>query len=222
MDRREFLSASGLALGAMAVTGIPGLGALATDPRISPAHGHIALTFDDGPGGDTNQCRHILDQTHVKGTFFMVGTQIERHYDSAKGVARAGHSIQNHSWSHADLTRQKDPIIDIRRCNKLIRQVSGEKPTYFRPPYGATNKKIQNACKTLGLKHVLWNISSTYVMSTRDPVRELVRQANTYRAKGRTAIVLFHDVSNDRALLNYLPKFIAALKTEHYQFVTLG
>lgn len=61
MDRRGFLSRSGLAIGALATSG--GLAGL-IDSRLASAGregGRIALTFDDGPGPGTFKTRQILE-----------------------------------------------------------------------------------------------------------------------------------------------------------------
>ena len=60
----------------------------------------IALTFDDGPGLNTEEILKILDDKQVKATFFMLGNSIEKRPDLVKEVYSKGHEIANHTYNH--------------------------------------------------------------------------------------------------------------------------
>ncbi len=50
----------------------------------------VALTFDDGPGTSTADILEILREKRVSGTFFLLGTNVERDPDQVRGNRRAG------------------------------------------------------------------------------------------------------------------------------------
>ena len=79
---------------------------LATNGKTGTSGGGVALTFDDGPDPQTTP--RILDtlrQHHVKATFFVVGSQVERHPDLLRRIVEEGHTIGNHTYDHADMSK---------------------------------------------------------------------------------------------------------------------
>ena len=64
----------------------------------------IALTFDDGPGPFTPQVLSVLQRFQVPATFFEIGEQVARYPQYSKMVAAAGFPVEDHTWSHPDLT----------------------------------------------------------------------------------------------------------------------
>jgi peptidoglycan/xylan/chitin deacetylase (PgdA/CDA1 family) len=63
--------------------------------------GEVALTFDDGPLRPYTQ--PVLDAlvAHcTKATFFIVGRMVVADPEMVKEIARRGHTIGTHTWSH--------------------------------------------------------------------------------------------------------------------------
>ncbi len=223
MDRRGFLSQSGLAIGALATSG--GLASL-IDTRLANAGrvgGRIALTFDDGPGPGTFRTRQILDDNGVSGTWFFVGNVVGRSPEAARGLIDLGHSVQNHSWSHQDLTTLADPTAEITMCNDAIRSATGVTPSCIRPPYGATNDHVESVISGLGMTSVLWSLSWTRIATAANPTLQTVIEAEARRDRGLSSTILFHDATNDwEQMLYFLPSIIAAFKALNYEFFTYG
>src|SRR5689334_5209586 len=72
-------------------------------PVISSAKGskkEIALSFDDGPHGNTTEILKILKQYGIEATFFCIGNRISGNELILRKVQEAGHIIGNHSYSH--------------------------------------------------------------------------------------------------------------------------
>ena len=59
----------------------------------------VYLTFDDGPSVNTAKILDILDQYHVKATFFVIGGN-SSYYPLIKEAHQRGHTIALHSYSH--------------------------------------------------------------------------------------------------------------------------
>lgn len=223
MDRRRFLTKTGLALGAVASGG--GLAGL-IDSRLAGAErqrGRIALTFDDGPGPGTFKTRQILDDNGIFGTWFFVGNVVGRSPDSVRGLVDLGHSVQNHSWSHQDLTTLADPTAEITMCNDAIRSATGVMPSCIRPPYGATNDHVDSVINGLGMTSVLWSLSWTRIATAANPTLQTVIEAEARRDRGLSSTILFHDATNDwEQMLYFLPSIVAAFKALDYDFFTYG
>ena len=67
------------------------------------AGGVVALTFDDGPTPETNAVLDALKLYGLKGTFFLIGLNVEAYPDIAKRIVSEGHHVGNHSWDHPRL-----------------------------------------------------------------------------------------------------------------------
>ncbi len=99
----------------------------------------IALTFDDGPSSSrTPRVLDLLKKHNVKATFFMQGSHVARYPSLAREVARQGHVVANHSYTHPDFTQISASQADreITRTNQAIRSATGKTPVLFRFPYG--------------------------------------------------------------------------------------
>src|SRR5256884_7708102 len=61
----------------------------------------IALTYDDGPNDPhTLRLLEVLARHDVHATFFMIGRYARQCPEIMREVARAGHVIGNHTFSH--------------------------------------------------------------------------------------------------------------------------
>ncbi|WP_144018969.1 polysaccharide deacetylase family protein [Demequina sp. NBRC 110056] len=120
----------------------------------------IALTFDDGPVGGTNDLLDVLASRGVHATFFMVGTNVKAHPDVVKRIHDEGHVLGNHTMDHKQLTRLNEASIrdEIASTNALIEEASGVTPVLLRPPYGATNGSVATIAAELGMAQILWDV----------------------------------------------------------------
>src|SRR5262245_1859896 len=66
----------------------------------------VVLTFDDGPfPPTTSKVLAALAQECVRATFFLIGQSAAEHPDMVKRIAREGHTIGHHTWSHPMTSR---------------------------------------------------------------------------------------------------------------------
>lgn len=155
------LAAAGLAV-AQAGPGITGIGTVRRlFPRLAGTGdpGHVALTFDDGPDPEsTPRFAEMLADRQVRGTFFLLGSMVQRAPALAAELAGAGHEIGVHGWLHRYLP-SRGPVTayrDLQKAAELIADVTGTWPRYFRPPYGVLSGPALVAARRLGLTPVLW------------------------------------------------------------------
>lgn len=121
----------------------------------------LLLTFDDGPSHElTAEVLDLLAQYNVKSVFFVVGNRINGKHKILDRILTDGHHIGNHSFDHKNGTTQSmlDYYEDIKKCQELIKEVSGVYPKYFRPPMGLVSFKSLLIPKLLGLETVLWSL----------------------------------------------------------------
>jgi len=105
----------------------------------------IYLTFDDGPDGrHTPALLELLRRENAKATFFMIGSQAERHPDLAARVVAEGHRLGNHSYSHpvfSDLSLAEQ-VAEIDRADGVLTGFDGMDRHPFRPPRGVFSVRM--------------------------------------------------------------------------------
>jgi len=155
----------------------------------------IAITFDDGPHAVyTPQVLELLKSFAAPATFFVIGKKIKGNELILKNIYEQGHIIGNHSFSHSffiDFKNTKGFMEEINQTSQEIKNITGQMPLLFRPPYGVTTPHIASAVKKLNLSVVGWNVRS--LDTTNDSEEQIAeRVAKQVKAGG---IILFHDTS---------------------------
>ena len=173
----------------------------------------IALTFDDGPHPVlTPQILTVLSRYGVKATFFMIGKNAENYPETARQVAKEGHEIGNHTYSHCRLDRLNGKSLEeeLNHCSKTLENVCGVRPVLVRPPEGGINAKVRNDLRQNGYGTVLWNIDTRdwEVKNTEKIVRSVLENVRGGE------IILMHDYighqsKTPEALEKLLPELLA-------------
>ncbi|GAA1544922.1 polysaccharide deacetylase family protein [Kribbella lupini] len=233
-DRRRLSAAVLLALLVVAV--VVGLGtvaigksqvragqAAAAPPPAAPAptpSKYVVLTFDDGPDPRyTPQILDILDRYDAKATFFVIGAEAKRHPTLTRTLTQRGHSVQNHTWSHADLTKLSWTAFQrqVKDTDAQIRAAGGKPPGCLRPPYGTRTPLLDRRAAALGKRLVLWDVDS------RDwtrPGPAAIEQRVAANARDGS-VILFHDGGGNRAqTIAALPGVLKMLKDSGFGFRT--
>jgi peptidoglycan-N-acetylglucosamine deacetylase len=187
--------------------------------EFDPSGKYIALTFDDGPHPNvTPKILQTLREHNVKGTFFMMGSQVEKYPDMAKQVADDGHEIGNHTYSHPNMRKRTtaEMIEEIRTTNEMIELATGIEPSLFRPPYGIYTSEVLEYAGANDYLTVLWSVDSLdWKSKNAGAIHNTVTQHVT-----NGSVVLMHDIHT--ATAEALPELIETLQTEGYQFVTVS
>lgn len=124
--------------------------------RATPA---VALTFDDGPGPDTDELLEALARAEAPATFFLVGERVARAHPLVARIAAAGHEIGSHTWSHGRLAdRPWRAWIELVRTAAAIRGATGTRPRLFRPPYAQSSPRLALAARLAGSRVVTWDV----------------------------------------------------------------
>lgn len=119
--------------------------------------GTVYLTFDDGPHPTyTPKVLAILRKYGVKAVFFELGQNVSYYPSITRNLRYYGMKIGNHTWSHPNLTTLSTSSV-IWQLNKM-ESALGYRPRCVRPPYGATNSRIQTIIAQRGQRHILWTV----------------------------------------------------------------
>ncbi|GAA4836517.1 polysaccharide deacetylase family protein [Kitasatospora terrestris] len=185
---------------------------LASDDKL------VALTIDDGPDPVyTPAVLSILERYGVRATFFLVGENAVNRSALVREIARQGHHLANHTWSHPDLRHLSEAQVrdELERTSDLLHTATGKPATWFRAPGGDWSDVALRVSNELGMRPMGWSVDpvdwarpGTSRITTR--VLDAIRPGS---------IVLNHDGGGDRsqtiaALKTYLPVLI----DEGYRF----
>ena len=102
----------------------------------------FALTFDDGPDPlYTPRLLDLLKQYNMKATFFLVGSHAEKHPEVVKRIHSEGHLIGIHNYVHKSNWFMRPVTVrkQVKRTDDIIYSITGERSSYYRPPWGIVN-----------------------------------------------------------------------------------
>lgn len=175
----------------------------------------VALTFDDGPSKYTPAVLKILKDKGVSATFFMIGRVAAGDGGGVAAVRAAGHEIESHSWSHADLTKLSADAVRA----EIVRGAAAVGGAHFlRPPYGAYNATVAEQAGLAGLRLAMWTVD-TLDWKTRNAAAVLAKVKAGTRPG---AVILMHDGGGDRSqTVVALPQVIDWLLQQDYALTTL-
>ncbi|MBG9588504.1 polysaccharide deacetylase family protein [Cytobacillus firmus] len=182
-----------------------------------------AMTFDDGPGVNTDEILTILREEDVKATFYLTGKEIEHHMEDAKKIVEEGHEIGNHSYSHSRMVLKSPTFIkeEIEKTDDLIRQTGYEGEIHFRPPYGKKLFLLPYYLSKQERKTVLWNIEPESFPDIEGDADKITEYVEENIEPG--SIILLHVMYESREeSLKSVKKIIASLKEQGYQMTTVS
>jgi len=164
--------------------------------RRSPAAeaaGGVVLTFDDGPDpAVTPAVLELLDVRGARASFFCIGEHAARHRDLTAEIARRGHRLENHSFTHRNgfyFHRPGTLDRELGRCQDELQRASGRAPSFFRAPAGIRSPLLEDALARNGLRLASWTRRGFDTVS-RDPAAVASRLTRGLRAGD---VILLHD-----------------------------
>jgi peptidoglycan/xylan/chitin deacetylase (PgdA/CDA1 family) len=181
----------------------------------------IILTFDDGPHRThTPEILDILDQHCVKATFFTVGRMSSFMAPQLKELARRGHTIASHSWSHPrDLSKLtlEEAKVEIEKGFAATAYVlGGPIAPFFRYPGLNYSNELNDYLAKRNISVWSVDVVSDDTQAGLTP-EQLVNQAMERIRRMNGGIVLFHDLKEVTALA--MDSFLTQLKLEGFKVV---
>ncbi len=182
----------------------------------------IALTFDDGPSKqNTEEILSILKQYNITATFFVIGENAKKDPERIMSIWNAGHEIGNHTYTHAYISKIPEKTLreEIQKTEDVLFEITGTRPTVFRPPGGFYNDASIAVLEEMGYTSVLWSLD------TRDWSIPKTERIVSKVEEGTDCgdILLFHDLEDKRLPTPAaLRKIIPYLIENGYEFVTVS
>nr|WP_211177301.1 polysaccharide deacetylase family protein [Pseudonocardia acidicola] len=185
--------------------------------------GHLALTFDDGPDpASTPAFLRLLAEYDVRATFFVLGTMLERAPGLGRELAAAGHEVAVHGWDHRCLLLRgpRRTAEHLVRARDLVGEVTGQRPRWYRPPYGVFAAGAARAARRAGLVPVLWTAWGRD-WSARASASSIVAAVGRRPASGGTVLLHDSDCTSTpgswRRTLAALPRLLDGWRAEGLQ-----
>lgn len=179
----------------------------------------VAITLDGVWGADlTPQLLDLFFEYDITITFFFGGFWLQEYPQVAQEIFLAGHELGNHSMTHPHLTQLSAQEIreELLATQELLLEITGEKPRYFRPPFGDYNNQVLEVAAELGYQTIQWSIDS---LDWRNPGPDFI----TCRILDQISpgdIILMHNNAPDTPAA--LKELIPALLEEGYDIVPLS
>ena len=202
----------------------------------------VYLTFDDGPSTtNTPQILDVLDKYSVKATFFVLGKSLESSEESKeilKDIARNGHAIANHGYSHnysylyPNRTMNVDNIVsDMEKSNNLMKEVLGKdfSTRVIRFPGGYWSWEGRTAMRDKmiekGYCNIDWNALNKDAEGKNKNADELVQSTKesveVLGANADSVVLLMHDTYGKEETVKALPQIIEYLQSQGFEFRTI-
>lgn len=197
--------------------------------RLPGSAAEVALTFDDGPEPEiTAGVLDLLDRYGARATFFCIGRRVEACPEVAAEIARRGHRVENHTWSHPPAFSCYPPAAqrrEIRLAQESVERATGRRPGFFRAPAGFRNLFLDRELWSAGLALAAWTRRGFDTVE-RDPTRVASR---LLRGLASGDILLLHDggsVARDRngrpVVLEALPRVLDEMAARGLRSVQLA
>ncbi|SFJ91850.1 Peptidoglycan/xylan/chitin deacetylase, PgdA/CDA1 family [Halobacillus dabanensis] len=128
---------------------------------IGDANPQVALlTIDDAPDAHAVEMAKTLKEKNAPAIFFVNGHFIDEpeEKERLKEIYELGFPIGNHTDSHSNLKdlseeEQREEIVGL---NDKIEEIIGERPSFFRAPFGSNTDYSRNLAQEEGMLVMNW------------------------------------------------------------------
>jgi peptidoglycan/xylan/chitin deacetylase (PgdA/CDA1 family) len=158
-----------------------------------------------------------LDKHSAKAIFFVNGYRVKQNPKLLTLIHERGQTIGNHSWDHINLKKEQKAVVEqqIGSLQTEIENLIGEKPLFFRPPFGSGGDTVKETAKNHGMLYMTWsNGSLDWDNSTKDKPDEVIRNVMEQLHPG--ANILMHEL---RWTADALDELLTKIEDKGYGFI---
>lgn len=181
----------------------------------------VLLTFDDGPKEAEliNPLMDTLDKHKAKAIFFVNGYRVKEHPELLELIHKRGGVLGNHSWDHIVLKNKPEAEVkkQIEDVQKIVKEITGETPHFFRPPHGAGGDVGKKIAAANGMLYMTWsNGSLDWEMKAKDTDKTSKLISNVTDQLHSGSNILMHELPWTVEALDTL---LTTLEGKGYSFV---
>lgn len=179
----------------------------------------VLLTIDDAPNRYSVEMANLLKEKDINAIFFVNGHFINNDAgkEKLKTIYDLGFEIGNHTMNHPNLRnlaeeKQRQEIIEL---NNLIEEITGERPRFFRAPFGVNTDVSRQVVEEESMQWMNWTYGYDFEKGymEKEALAEIMVNTTLLRSG---ANLLMHD---HPWTLEALPLIIAGLEEKGYGFV---
>ncbi|TVY07014.1 polysaccharide deacetylase family protein [Paenibacillus cremeus] len=189
----------------LVLTRLIGVGAICkgADPQ------EVSFTFDDGPDPVyTPLLLDLMSKHRVKATFFVLGEKAEQHPELILRMQQDGHLIGIHNYTHKMNILTPPWVVrrELERSANAIEAITGERPHYYRPPWGILS--LADLLLAKHYKFALWSVMGFDWRrnSAENNLKDTLLRQITSASAG--SVVLLHDCGNTWGADPDAPKYM--------------
>lgn len=179
----------------------------------------VLLTFDDGPKEQdmVNGLLDTLEKHQAKAIFFVNGYRVKANPDLLQQIHERGQIIGNHSWDHIDLKKESTDSArkQVEDVQQIVENTIGERPRFFRPPFGSGNDSLHKIADDNDLIYMTWSNGSLDWDSSSKNKPEVVIQ-NVMDQLHNGSNILMHELP---WTVEALDEMLTKLEEKGYSFV---
>ncbi|OIJ17694.1 polysaccharide deacetylase [Anaerobacillus alkalidiazotrophicus] len=179
----------------------------------------VLLTIDDAPDHYSLEMARFLKEKEINAIFFVNGHFInnEKGREKLLEIYELGFAIGNHTMTHPNLKdlpeeKQREQIVQL---NDMIEEIIGERPRFFRAPFGVNTEISRKVVEKENMQWMNWTYGYDYFSEymEKEPLVDIMINTELLRPG---ANLLMHD---RKWTLEALPGIIEGLEERGYGFV---
>lgn len=133
----------------------------------------VLITIDDAPDGNAVEMAHTLKELDAPAIFFVNGMYIESEegQEKLREIHELGFEIGNHTYNHFNISAltPEDTALEIVDTSDLIEEVIGERPKYFRAPFGVNSESSINIAEEENMTVMNWTYGFDWEPEYQEP-----------------------------------------------------
>lgn len=179
----------------------------------------VLLTFDDAPDKHALDMAKTLKELEVPAIFFVNGHFIDtdEEKEMLKEIHELGFAIGNHTKTHANLQQISEAEQDeeILFVSDTVEEVIGERPEFFRAPFGQNTDYSKALVEEEGMLLMNWSFGYDWEKQYMDADSLANIMVNTELLRDGVNL-LMHD---REWTAEALPKIVEGLRAKGYDFI---
>ncbi len=179
----------------------------------------VSITFDCAwTAEDIPIILSTLKNHNCRATFFVVGSWAEKYPECVKLIYDSGHEVAGHSYNHAHYNSlSSDELIkDMKKCDDVIKGITGNVLPIFRSPYGEYNNTVVKSALNSGRTLIQWDVDS---LDWKDLSAEQMEKRILPKVKNGSIILFHNGTKHTASSLDYL---LSKLEEKGYSFKSAG